>query len=84
MPYSAQFQVMDFSWFGLIFYQLFGLGSIVFLCLFFFSFFFFFDNLREDILGFFAKQIIHNLVSSCIIIEEFNLFMYVENLHDEI
>ena len=32
----------------------------------------------------FAKQIIRDLVLSCIVIEEFNLFIHVENLLDKI
>ena len=32
----------------------------------------------------FAKQIIRELVSSCIVIEEFNLLIHVENSLDEI
>ena len=37
-----------------------------------------------DVIGFFAKQIIHDLVLLCIVIEEVNLIIHVENLLDEI
>ena len=41
-------------------------------------------NLCEDVLGFCQKQIIRDLVLSCIVIEKFYLSIHVDNLFDRI
>ena len=78
----ALLQIMGLSWFLstptdlAYFYQLLGLEFIV-------------ESSSEETDNLrcpwcFAKQIIRDLVLSCIVVEEFNLFVHVENLLDKI